>query len=55
VFHPNADFPALKQRLLKHGAKLFDAIRPTPFARFFFKDPNGYMFEVIAREQYVAE
>ena len=22
---------------------------------FFFKDPNGYMFEVIAQEQYVAE
>jgi len=55
VYHPVADFPALKQRLTAHGAKLSDPIRPTPFERFFFKDPNGYMFEVIAQEQYVAE
>lgn len=55
VFHPAADFPALKRRLVEHGAALVDPIRPTPFERFFFRDFNGYVFEVIAREQYVAE
>ena len=55
VFHPHADFPALKRRLAEHGGTLIDPIRPTPFERFFFKDPNGYMFEVIAHEQYVRE
>jgi catechol 2,3-dioxygenase-like lactoylglutathione lyase family enzyme len=55
VFHPEADFPELKRRLIAEGAKLFDPIRPTPFERFFFKDLNGYMFEVIAKEQYVRE
>src|SRR5688500_9255031 len=55
VFHPAADLPALKRRLAEHGATLVDPIRPTPFDRFFFRDPNGYMFEVIAREEYVAE
>jgi catechol 2,3-dioxygenase-like lactoylglutathione lyase family enzyme len=55
VFHPAGDFAALKQRLIEYGATLVEPIRPTPFDRFFFKDPNGYMFEVIAQEQYVAE
>jgi predicted enzyme related to lactoylglutathione lyase len=55
VFHPRADFPALKKRLAEHGAQLVEAQRPTPFERFFFRDPNGYCFEVIDREGYVAE
>lgn len=55
VFHPHDDFAALKRRLVEHGAQLVDPIRPTPFERFFFRDPNGYMFEVISREQYVIE
>jgi hypothetical protein len=34
--------------LTKAGAVLFDPIRATPFARFFFREPvNGYVFEVI--------
>lgn len=55
VFHPLADFPDVKKRLVLHGATLVDPIRPTPFERFFFHDPNGYMFEVIAAEQYMRE
>ena len=48
MFHPLADFPALKARLTDEGAVLIDAIRPTPFERFFFREPvNGYVFEVI--------
>ncbi len=55
IFHAGADFPALKNRLIEHGAALIDPIRETPFERFFFRDPNGYMFEVIDRDGYVAE
>jgi len=48
LFHPLADFQALKGRLLQEGAELIDEIRPTPFQRFFFREPvNGYVFEVI--------
>jgi catechol 2,3-dioxygenase-like lactoylglutathione lyase family enzyme len=54
-FHAGSDFPALKQRLTEHGATVIDAIRPTPFARFFFRDPDGYYFEVIEHERYVVE
>ena len=53
IDHP--DFPELKQRLVAHGAELIPPIRETPFARFFFRDPNGYMFEVIDSEGYVRE
>ena len=55
VFHPAADFPDLKRRLVEQGATLVDPIRPTPIERFLLRDPNGYVFEVIAREQYVRE
>jgi hypothetical protein len=54
VFHPLADFPALKQRLTAAGAELIEPLRATPFERFFFREPvNGYVFEVVdaAREK----
>ena len=48
LFHPLADFPALRQRLLAAGAELIEPLRATSFARFFFREPiNGYVFEVI--------
>lgn len=48
VYHPRADFEALKERLLRHGAELIEPLRATPFERFFFREPvNGYVFEVI--------
>ena len=48
VFHPLADFPALKARLTHEGAEIIAPLRPTPFERFFFREPiNGYVFEVI--------
>jgi catechol 2,3-dioxygenase-like lactoylglutathione lyase family enzyme len=47
-FHPLEDFTALKERLVAAGAELVDELRPTPFERFFFREPvNGYFFEVI--------
>jgi hypothetical protein len=48
IRHPAADFDALRRRLTGAGATIVEAIRPTPFARFFFREPvNGYVFEVI--------
>jgi catechol 2,3-dioxygenase-like lactoylglutathione lyase family enzyme len=48
VYHPAADFPALKQRLVEAGAEIVAPLRPTAFERFFFREPvNGYFFEVI--------
>jgi catechol 2,3-dioxygenase-like lactoylglutathione lyase family enzyme len=47
ITHPRAGFDALKRRLIEAGAELVEPERPTPFARFFFRDPNGYLFEVI--------
>lgn len=55
VLHPAADLPALRQRLAEHGAAVMEPIRVTPFPRFFFRDPNGYVFEVISREDYDPE
>ena len=45
-----AEFPRLKERLQARGATLIDPIRDTPFVRFFFRDPNGYVFEVIEED-----
>lgn len=52
VFYPRRRFEALRQRLLAHGAELFAPLRPTPFERFFFREPvNGYCFEVVDDER----
>jgi catechol 2,3-dioxygenase-like lactoylglutathione lyase family enzyme len=42
-----AEFPRLKERLQVQGATLIEPLRETPFVRFFFRDPNGYVFEVV--------
>ncbi len=55
LFHSTADFDALKKRLVENGAELIDAKRATPFSRFFFRDPNGYVFEVVEQEGFLAE
>jgi catechol 2,3-dioxygenase-like lactoylglutathione lyase family enzyme len=44
---PLSDFAGLKSRLEAHGAELIAPQRPTPFSRFFFRDPDGYVFEVV--------
>jgi len=48
---PRIEFDALKRRLVAHGATLIEPERPTPFARFFFRDPNGYVFEVVEADR----
>ena len=44
---PLDEFPALKDRLQTHGATLIGPLRETPFQRFFFRNPDGYVFEVV--------
>ena len=44
---PLGEFDALQRRLRAHGVTLIEPQRATPFARFFFRDPNGYVFEVV--------
>ena len=55
LFHPASDFQALQQRLQQNGATLIEPERETPFERFFFRDPNGYVFEVIDQDGYCDE
>jgi catechol 2,3-dioxygenase-like lactoylglutathione lyase family enzyme len=51
ITYPRAGLVALKERLKQHGAELIAPDRGTPFERFFFRDPNGYLFEVIEAER----
>jgi catechol 2,3-dioxygenase-like lactoylglutathione lyase family enzyme len=51
VAFPLAEFPALQERLIAHGGTLIDPIRATPFRRFFFRDPDGYVFEVVEEDR----
>ena len=47
---PEAKFGELKERLVAHGAELVPPERETPFERIFFRDFNGYVFEVVPQE-----
>ena len=47
---PESGFTDLKKRLVEHGAELIAPQRETPFQRFFFREPNGYIFEIVAAE-----
>jgi catechol 2,3-dioxygenase-like lactoylglutathione lyase family enzyme len=51
VTFPRARFPLLKERLTRFGAELIVPTRATPFERFFFRDPNGYIFEIVEEER----
>jgi catechol 2,3-dioxygenase-like lactoylglutathione lyase family enzyme len=51
ISYPRTGFSELKDRLRRQGAELIAADRPTPFERFFFRDPNGYVFEVVPEER----
>jgi catechol 2,3-dioxygenase-like lactoylglutathione lyase family enzyme len=49
IAYPLVEFGRLKERLVSNGAQLIAPQRETPFERFFFREPNGYVFEVVAR------
>jgi catechol 2,3-dioxygenase-like lactoylglutathione lyase family enzyme len=48
---PHSTFSTIKGRLAVHGATVIEPLRETPFDRFFFRDPNGYLFEVLEEER----
>jgi catechol 2,3-dioxygenase-like lactoylglutathione lyase family enzyme len=50
VSYPRESFAVLKARLREEGAEVIAPLRETPFERFFFRSPDGYVFEVIAEE-----
>ncbi|PQO45455.1 VOC family protein [Blastopirellula marina] len=52
---PAAKLNQIRQRLEELGVEVIPPIRPTPFERFFFQDPNGYMFELIDQDKFVQE
>jgi catechol 2,3-dioxygenase-like lactoylglutathione lyase family enzyme len=47
VAYPASGFAELQARLIQLGGEIIAPLRETPFARFFFRDPNGYVFEVV--------
>ncbi|TWT39072.1 VOC family protein [Blastopirellula retiformator] len=54
-FFPAAELPQIRARLADAGVEVIPPIRPTPFERFFFRDPTGYMWEVIDHDHFVRE
>lgn len=54
-FHDASDLDGVANRLAELGHEVIAPLRPTPFRRFFFRDPNGYLFEVIDRDNFVIE
>src|SRR5262245_12602133 len=47
ISHPAEDFAALKERLRARGATPVAPEREPQAERFFFRDPNGYLIEVV--------
>ena len=43
------DYADLRDRLAAQGGVIIEPGRATPFARFFVRAPDGYVFEVIER------
>ncbi|MFI4873826.1 MAG: VOC family protein [Blastopirellula sp. JB062] len=54
-FFPAAELPKIRQRLADANIAVIPPIRETPFERFFFQDPVGYMWEVIDGDHFVRE
>lgn len=51
IAYPESGFADLQTRLKQLGGEVIAPLRETPFARFFFRDPNGYVVEVVAAER----
>lgn len=48
VTYPRAGFDGLKERLRQRGAEVMAAAGGGTGERLFFRDPNGYVIEVVA-------
>jgi hypothetical protein len=51
IAYPREGFAALKERLRQHGAELIAPLRPTASERLFFRDLDGYVFEIVVQEK----
>ena len=51
IAYPESGFAELQSRLRRLGGEVIAPLRETPFARFFFRDPNGYIVEVVAAQR----
>lgn len=49
VSMPESEFDGLRSRLVANGGTLIEPQRETPFPRFFCRDPNGYIIEVVIK------
>ena len=47
IAYPLSQFDALIARIRDHGGELIDEERAGDPPRIFFRDPNGYLFEVV--------
>ena len=52
ILRSTADIQTIRQRLQQRNCPTIDPIRPTPHERFFFREPAGYMIEVINSDQF---
>jgi catechol 2,3-dioxygenase-like lactoylglutathione lyase family enzyme len=50
IAYPADGIPALRERLRAHGAEPVPPQREPSADRFFFRDPNGYLFEVVQEQ-----
>ena len=55
-FHAGDDFEGVKKTPLRiRNGDHSTNKSPPPFPRFFFRDPNGYLFELINQDEYQSE
>jgi catechol 2,3-dioxygenase-like lactoylglutathione lyase family enzyme len=55
MLRPRVEFDEIQEKLQQEGVEIIPPLRATPFDRFFFRDPNGYMFEIIDADAFVVE
>lgn len=53
IFQPADSYRAILERLRQRSIEVLPPERETPFPRFFFRDPEGYMIEVVHHELYL--
>lgn len=54
-FYPGEKLDGLAERVKENGGEVVAPIRETPFRRLFFRDPTGYLFELIDQNGYKTE
>ena len=55
LFESRDHYDEIQKNLKNRGIEIIPPLRETPFPRFFFTDPNGYMIEIIDADAYQSE